>query len=389
MRLVVNYYPLGSFERIGFADALNGRILPQTFADKIVLVGATATGLGDVLPSPYAAAVPGVERHATLIANMLNADFIHHDGRTAAVDAAAILLGALMVGLAAHRSTLAGGLVAAMLFAAIALGDQLAFNRWGLWLNFTFPATTIAATFFVIFAGKYFIEWRRERWIRSAFSRYLHPDFVEELCRSPSALRLGGEERELTVLFADVRDFTTVAERLSASELVATMNEFFTAMTDAVLAHRGMLDKYIGDSLMAVFGAPLADPHHASNACFAAIDMRAALRTLQAKWQAHGRPRLDMRVGINTGRVVIGNVGTEQRFNYTVMGDEVNVASRLEAANKELGTDILISAATAKAAEGRVVVIRRGLIAVKGRTQNVEVFELVGAADAATPVDSS
>jgi adenylate cyclase len=316
---------------------------------------------------------------------MLGADFLRHDNRTAVLDAVAIFLGALGIGIAAHRGALAGGLVAAALLLAAALGDQLAFDRFGLWLNFTFPAATIAMTFLLILAGKYAIEWRRERWIRSAFSRYLHADVVDELCRSPDALRLGGEERELTVLFADVRDFSAVAERLSAPELVAVMNEFFTAMTDVVLAHRGMLDKYIGDSLMAVFGAPLADPHHARNACLASIDMRSTLRLLHAKWNAQGRPCLEMRVGINTGRVVIGNMGTERRFDYTVMGDEVNVASRLEEANKALGTDILISAATARAAKGDIVVAARGAITVKGRQQEVEVFELVGSIAAALP----
>ena len=196
-------------------------------------------------------------------------------------------------------------------------------------------------------------------------------------CAARAPLRLGGEQRELTVLFADIRDFTRVAERLSAPELTALMNEFFTAMTDAVLAHRGMLDKYIGDSLMAIFGAPLLDPEHALNACRAALDMRTALASLHARWRAEGRPCLEMRIGINTGRMVIGNMGTDRRFNYTVMGDEVNVAARLEGANKAMGTDILVSASTCSGAGTRVVARPQGEIEVKGRMQPVAAFELL------------
>ena len=154
------------------------------------------------------------------------------------------------------------------------------------------------------------------------------------------------------------------------------MNELFAAMTDIVLKRRGMIDKYIGDSLMAVFGAPLPDPGHATHACEAAIEMRAALATLNAKWRDEGRPPLHIRVGVNSGRMVIGNVGGDRRFDYTVMGDEVNVASRLEAANKALGTDILVSAATKQRATGTFTFSARGSISVKGRQQPVSVFEL-------------
>jgi adenylate cyclase len=264
----------------------------------------------------------------------------------------------------------------------LAVFDYFAFVRFGLWLNFLFPAATIVLTGAVIVGGKHTIEWRRQRFIRDAFSRYLHADLVDELCRTRTPLRLGGEERELSVLFADIRDFASVAEILSAPELTALVNEFFAAMTDRVLAHRGMLDKYVGDSLMAVFGAPLPDPGHALNACRTALAMRLALAALHARWRAEGRPCLEMRIGINTGPMVIGNMGTERRFDYTVMGDEVNVASRLEGANKELATDILISASTREAAAAAVVARPRGMIEVKGRKQLVAVFELLAVAGA-------
>ena len=289
----------------------------------------------------------------------------------------------LAIGVLSRWGATAASIAAAALLAALVLIDVLAFDH-GLWLNFTFPAATLLLTFGLILGGKYTVEWRRERWVRRAFSRYLHPALVDELCRAQTPLCLGGEERELTVLFADVRDFSTLAEGLPPAELVTVTNEFFSAMTNVVLAHRGMLDKYIGDSLMAVFGAPLPDPDHALHACRAAIGMRAALASLHDHWRAKGRPCLEMRIGVNTGRMVIGNMGTDRRFDYTVMGDEVNVASRLEGANKALGTDILIGAGTANCARSHLVLAPCGPIDVKGRKQPVEVFELLALADDST-----
>jgi adenylate cyclase len=377
MRLLVNYYPSGAFERVSFADALSGRVAPQRFTGKIVLVGASAAGLGDAIATPYDPALPGVERHATLIANMLARDFLQRDDRAVAIDALLLLLGGLSIGMLTRWGTTAAVLGAVLLIAVLNLFDWLAFVWFGWWLNFLFPAATIALVCASVVGAKYAIEWRRQRFIRDAFSRYLHADLVNELCRAQTPLRLGGEERELTVLFADIRDFTAVAEQMPAPELTALMNEFFTAMTDAVLAHRGMLDKYIGDSLMAVFGAPLPDPQHALNACRTALAMRSALALLHELWRAAGRPCLEMRIGINTGPMVIGNMGTEQRFDYTVMGDEVNVAARLEGANKTLGTDILVSAATSASAGAGALFRACGAVEVKGRQQPVEAYELL------------
>jgi adenylate cyclase len=376
MRLPVNYYPPGGFARVGFADALYGRAPPQIFGGKIVLIGARASGLGDGVATPYEPAMPGVERHATLIANLLDRDFLRRDSGEVAIDASLILLGGLGVGLLAGWGAAAAAVGTVAAVAGLAAAEYFAFARFGLWLNFLFPATTVVLTGAVLAGGRYAVEWRRQRFVRDAFSRYLHADLVDELCRTRRPLQLGGEERVLTVLFADLRDFTAVAETLSAPELTALVNEYFAAMTEQVLRHRGMLDKYIGDSLMAVFGAPLPDREHARNACRAALAMRSALAVLHTRWRAIGRPCLEMGIGINTGPMVIGNMGTERRFDYTVMGDEVNVASRLEGANKELGTDILISASTLMAAGAGVVAHPHGRIEVKGRRQSVAAFEL-------------
>ena len=212
MRLIVNYYPPRAFRWVPFAEALAGRAAPETFAGKIVLVGASATGIGDLLPSPFTSALPGVERHATLIANILDRDFLRRDRDAVALDELLIVLGGLGMAAAARWGASAAGGAAAAMLGALAFVDYGAFVGHGLWLNFTIPAANLALTAILVVGGKYAIEWRRERWIRQAFSRYLHPDLVEELSRSPVAPRLGGEERELTVLFLDVRDFTSLAE---------------------------------------------------------------------------------------------------------------------------------------------------------------------------------
>jgi adenylate cyclase len=195
------------------------RFSAQTFGGKIVLVGASAAGLRDAIATPYDPALSRVERHATLITNLLARDFLQRDDRAVAIDALFLLLGGLGVGALARWGTTVAAIGAVLLVAGLALVDYLAFVRFGLWLNFLFPAATIVLTCALIVGGKYAVEWRRERFIRDAFSRYLHADLVDELCRARVPLRLGGEERELTVLFADIRDFTTVAEGLSASEL--------------------------------------------------------------------------------------------------------------------------------------------------------------------------
>jgi len=377
-RLLVNYYPPGSFTRISFADVLRGRIPEAAWRGKIVLIGAAATGLGDVLPTPFVPAMPGVERHATLIANLLRGDFLRRDGTVVLADLVATLLGTLAAGLAARRGVWMLVAFLAAFLAGLAAAGLLAFDRYGIWLGLAAPALSAILASGLILFGKYLGERRSTGRIRAAFSRYLHPDLVEELCRAGSLPQLGGEERTLTVLFADLEGFTGVAEGMTPPALVALVNEFFTAMGEVVMAHRGMVDKFIGDCLMAVFGAPFAQPAHARLACEAALAMRECLGRLQERWRAAGLPPIEMRIGINSGDVVIGNMGTAQRLDYTVMGDAVNVAARLEAANRELGTRILISGATLRAAGPAFDTTSRGHLRVKGRGEPVEAYELLG-----------
>jgi adenylate cyclase len=221
-------------------------------------------------------------------------------------------------------------------------------------------------------------EERQKRLIRRAFQYYLHPMIVEQVSQHPDLLKLGGQARELTVLFSDIRGFSSIAETLSPERLVRLLNEYFTAMTEVVFKHNGLLDKYIGDGIMAVYGAPLPAEDHAFQACSTALDMVTALRTLQRRWRGEGLPHVDIGIGINTAVMVVGNMGSELRFDYTVMGDGVNLASRLEGANKEYGTTIIVSESTWAQVKDRLAMRQLDIIRVQGKAQSTRIFEVLG-----------
>ncbi|MFZ2086930.1 MAG: adenylate/guanylate cyclase domain-containing protein, partial [Desulfobaccales bacterium] len=226
--------------------------------------------------------------------------------------------------------------------------------------------------------GHYFMEAREKRWLRQAFGRYVAPSVVEAITARPERLELGGEELETTVLFADLEGFTRLSEVMPTQTLIKLLNEYFTPMTQIIMAYRGTLDKYIGDALMALWGAPVALPDHALRACWAAIEMEKTMTELQMKWQAQGLPPLVERLGLHTGPVVAGNVGSRERFNYTVLGETVAVATLLEEVNKVYGTRILLSEETCRRVRDHLVVRELDLIRVKGQDQALTIYELVG-----------
>jgi adenylate cyclase len=259
-----------------------------------------------------------------------------------------------------------------------AVANVLAFTQAGLWINLLFPLGAVAVNQSTITLFKYLTEVRQKRLIRQAFQYYLHPTIVERVAQNPQLLRLGGESRELTVLFSDIRRFSAIAEALSPEALVYLLNEYFTIMTRVVFHHNGLLDKYLGDGIMAVYGAPLYDPDHAFRACCSALEMIGELEALQARWASRGLPSLDIGIGINTANMVVGNMGSELRFDYTVMGDGVNLASRLEGANKEYGTHIIISESTWAQVRDRIATRELDIIRVQGKAQPTRIFEVLG-----------
>jgi adenylate cyclase len=380
MRLLVNYLgPRGAFSTYAFVDVLQGRAPDSAFRDAIVLIGGTASGLADTVVTPFAAALPGIERHATVIDNILRQDFLRRRESMALIDLAAIVTMGLLVGsLSVKCPSYWGSIVALGLGGAYVVANVLAFTQAGLWVNLLFPLFALVASQSGITLFKYLTEERQKRLIRRAFQYYLHPTVVDQISQHPQLLKLGGESRELTVLFSDIRNFSMTAEGLSPEALVHLLNDYMTNMTQVVFRHNGLLDKYIGDGIMAVYGAPLADPDHAYEACRSALEMMQELEALRVRWGSQGLPFLNIGIGINTAIMVVGNMGSELRFDYTVMGDGVNLASRLEGANKEYGTNIIISESTWEHVQDRLATRELDVIRVKGKAQPTRIFEVLG-----------
>ncbi len=347
---------------------------PSAFAGKLVLVGTTAAGTFDRYSTPFEGGAPGVELHATLADNVLS-------GRTlrvaSGVDKAITFAAAVATGLVATTLPVgwAVALVAAMAAGLYAWIVQQAGQ--GLALAVVMPAVGMGLALFGGVAWQYFVEGREKREVRRMFGRYVSNDVIETLSANPALAGLGGQRREMTVLFSDMRGFTAATEKGTPEGVVAQLNEYFTAMVDVLFRHRGTLDKFVGDMVMGLFGAPLDDPHHADHAVAAALDMLRALDALNARWRAEGRPSVDIGIGINSGEMIAGNIGSAAIMSYTVIGDAVNLGARLESLNKEHGTRILISEETRARLTTPVATRRVGEVTVKGRARPVEVHEVL------------
>ncbi|HUG36578.1 MAG TPA: adenylate/guanylate cyclase domain-containing protein [Candidatus Limnocylindrales bacterium] len=334
---------------------------------RVVLVGATFKDSRDIHWTPHGL-MPGVEIHATLVYTLMSGSWIRPSGFATSLVVQIIIV--LIAGLVmALFRPLVGTLVC--LAGAVGLGipaSYLAFRRSGYWVDFLLPV--LVTTLLGLVA-----EALARRRFRDSFSRYVSREIVAQVLAEAPSLR--GERREVSILFSDLRGFTTLSETMPAEEVAARLTEYFEAMTAAIFPHRGMINDFVGDGIVAVFGAPLRDPDHAGNAVAAAIDMARALRTLNEQWTAARLPTLEMGIGVHTGQVFIGNVGGSARVKYTMVGDPVNLASRVEGLNKELKTSMLITEETRQRVTGRVDLRDCGLMTVKGRTQPVHVFELL------------
>ncbi len=378
-RMLINYLgPAQTFLHYSISDIINGRLSPDNFKNKIVIVGATAIGIYDMRVTPFSAVYPGVEIHANVIDNILHRNFLRQSIFTSFLDVCAIIVFGLMVGIVIPRVNAVRGVVLSLLIVtAFIVINTFIFSHFNVWLNIIYPALTMITIYLGITVYRYITEEREKKKIRGAFQYYLTASVINEMLKDPSKLKLGGDKKDLTVLFSDIRGFTTISEKITPEELVHLLNEYLTAMTNVVFKYDGLLDKYIGDAVMAVFGAPLDQPDHALRACRTALGMMEELKKLQKKWAEEGKPVLDIGIGINSGDMVVGNMGSDMRFDYTVVGDMVNLGSRLEGINKEYGTNIVISEYTYNDVKDVFFCRELDSVIVKGKKLPVKIYELL------------
>lgn len=382
MRSLINYRgPRGSFPTYSLIDVLNRQVPAAALRDRVVLVGASIGGINDALETPFSAVMPGVERLATAIDNLLHDSFLHRPAAVPAVEAAVLLLLAALIGVVVSRfSALTAILFAGAAMLAWAMVGHAALLLHNLWLAAALPLAAVPVVFAATLVYRHLLLDREHQQARTLFARYLAPDMVERLMQAREMPRLGGEERPLTVLFCDIRGFAALSERLPPDELTRIINDFFTAMTDAILEHGGTIDKYIGDAVMAFWNAPLDQADHAERACHAALAMLDRLAALNRSLSERGAPPLAVGIGVNSGPCVVGNFGSRHRFDYSALGDTVNVAARLEVETKRFGLPLLIGPDTAAAAAS-LSPTPIGHIRLRGRSAVVKVFTLGRVAD--------
>ena len=391
-RIWVYFGPHDKARFVSAKDVVEGNVAPERFAGKLVLVGTSAIGLLDVKTTPVLSAMPGVEVHAQLLEAALTNSLLVAPSYAIVVEMIGALIGGVVLALLAPAaSVLMLFASAALAAAAFVAASWVIFSRYQMLFDATFPLIATLSVYMSMVLMGYFREQLDRRRIRSAFAQYLSPTLVEQLANSPQRLVLGGEERVITVLFSDVRGFTTIAETYKDNPhgLTTLMNRFLTPLTNAIMARNGTIDKYMGDAVMAFWNAPLDDPAHESDACHAALDMLERVDALNQEREREASTSgtrfvpIKIGIGINTGRCTVGNMGSDLRFQYTVMGDSVNLASRLEGQTKAYGLPILIGSRTAAAVAEQFALLEIDSIRVKGKTEAEVIYAIVGRADVA------
>lgn len=389
-RILINYYGGNeTFRHIPIVDILEGKIKREEVEEKIVLVGATAVGIYDLRVTPTSPALPGVEKHANVIESIISERYIREVPQAYVILILAIsgFCGLILFG----RLKASHSLLALLLFIlSFFLSSYFLFKYLGLWLSQFYLYANTVSQFILLSAIRYAISEREARRIRRMFSNYVTERVVNELIKNPSLLKLGGERREVSILFSDIRGFTSFSEKVPPEEVVNTLNEYFARMTDVIFKWEGTLDKFMGDAIMVFWGAPLSQTDHAERALACALEMKESLDELCQNWEKENKPKLKIGIGVNTGEVLVGNIGAEgKKMDYTVIGDHVNLASRLEGLNKKFQSEIIISEFVLEKVKkkiedgffGPVLVKGLGLIVVKGKEKPVKIYSVERAVD--------
>ncbi len=377
----------GKHNYIEFADVVSDDPDKRTKIEsqikgKIIFIGVTAIGLKDIRANPFSRDYPGVEVHATFASNVLERFFLVKDHRYFIFGYLFTILFGLIVSVMVYKMN---PVLAALITLVISIALQFIVQRFFFNQGVVVPSfLPTFAGFIVLFVGvlfRYFTEEREKKKVRGAFSRYVSGAVVEEILKDQSKLKLGGQKKQLTVMFCDLKGFTKLSENMDATKLTAMLNEYFTRMTSIILKNQGTLDKYMGDAIMCFWGAPLDIPNHAELACKTAVEMVQELELINRVWKEKYNITISIRIGLHTGEMSVGNMGSEQVFSYTVMGDHVNLGSRLEGVNNIYGTTVIVSEATCKSVGGQFSFRELDRVLVKGKDESVKIFELLPTAN--------
>jgi len=376
-RVLINYIGRWkTFRYVSYYDVLEQRLPAEMFADRLVIVGTSAAGLSDLRPVPFQSTFPGVEVHANIIYSILTQDFISK--QSAAQSIVVMLIFAMIAGVV----TMVLSPWISISFIVLMSGGYVVLTTWifidrNVWIPQVQPLLSFGIAFLSVMVYRFLSEERQKQLIKGMFAHYASDLIVNELVKDPTKLKLGGEKKYATAFFSDIKDFTKISEKLKPEAFIMQLNEYLSAMTDIVLESGGYLDKYVGDAVVAVYGVPIDQADHAERACLAALEMQKVLVDLRKKWMAEKRPPFEVRIGLNTGEMIAGNIGGKKRFNYTVISDAVNLASRLEGANKMYDTKIMVGDETYTAAKSGIIARELDFIRVKGKSRPVRVYELL------------
>jgi adenylate cyclase len=350
---------------------LEEKVPKEFFKDKVVLIGGSAAGLFDIVASPFDPGHPAVEVHANIIHNILKGNFLIPMSKW--ITAVTLFLIGLVTGVVSFKLPLSKGiLTSSVLLLGYLIVSIHLFETKGIWLEIFSPSIVIMGVYTVVWSYRYLLEEQEKRQIRAIFSRYVSKEVVDELLSSPPRLRLGGERRVLTVLFSDIRGFTHLSDSLNPKDLVAILNEYLARMTKIVFKYKGTLNKFIGDALMIIYGAPIPQKDHARRAVLTALEMQEEIK----KFEKERGILIEIRIGINTGEAVVGNIGSIERSEYTAIGNTVNVASRLESIAK-IG-QILITQSVYEEVKDMIEVKKLPPLEIKGVSGLIQLYEVIG-----------
>ncbi|MGC8768482.1 CHASE2 domain-containing protein [Calditerrivibrio sp.] len=373
-----NYIRLNYYDNVEYVSAhkvLNGEIKEEYFKDKIVIIGITEVGVYDLRPTPVDPVTPGVSLHYTLVSNMLKSDYLTDKPLIDII--LMIILPVLVFGVTFIRRISLRLMVYILIIIMDLVFVNFMFIKYYIWLNESYHIFSILFTSIISELLLFFITDQKSLMIKKAFATYVSPEVVDIMLKDPERLKLGGENREVTVIFTDIRGFTTLSEKLKSEQVVYILNQLNTPLTKIIIEHGGMLDKYIGDAIMAIFNAPVDIEKHPDRACRAALEMYRKVEELSTKFQSEGLPPVKIGIGVNTGEATVGNIGSDIRFDYTAIGDSVNLASRLEGLNKYYKTHIIVSESTKSKTTEPFIFRNVDLVVVKGKTEPIAIYELM------------